>query len=206
MRDEAEYEGDHQAVDPGARRCRDAEGVSDEAAVAGELALAAFAAETGRHVLSEPSDVRYARFCRRFDEEAFRVRLAAAGMRWLGRSDPAFPSSLRSIFDPPVGLFLRGGGDAALLERPAVAIVGARACSPYGSHVARTFGRELAAAGLVVVSGMARGVDGEAVVGGVGWGVVGGCRGGGGGGCFRCWCLGGFAVAACLPDRDSPTR
>ena len=130
--------------------------------VTGELALAAFAAETGRHVLSEPSDVRYARFCRRFDEAAFRVRLAAAGMRWLGRSDPAFPSSLRSIFDPPVGLFLRGGGDAALLERPAVAIVGARACSSYGSHVARTFGRELAAAGLVVVSGMARGVDGEA--------------------------------------------
>ena len=49
-----------------------------------------------------------------------------------------------------------------LLDRPAVGIVGARACSSYGSHVARTFGRELAAAGLVVVSGMARGVDGEA--------------------------------------------
>jgi DNA processing protein len=43
-----------------------------------------------------------------------------------------------------------------------VAIVGARACSPYGSHVARILGRELAAAGLVVVSGLARGVDGEA--------------------------------------------
>ena len=102
------------------------------------------------------------RFRRRFDAGAFRARLTAAGIRWLGRSDPAFPSSLRSIFDPPVGLFLRGGGDAELLERPAVAIVGARACSAYGSHVARTFGRELAAAGLVVVSGMARGVDGEA--------------------------------------------
>ena len=127
-----------------------------------ELALAAFAAETGRHVLSEPSDARYGRFRRRFDAGAFLAGLAAAGIRWLGRSDPAFPSSLRSIFDPPVGLFLRGGGDAGLLDRPAVAIVGARACSAYGSHVARAFGRELAAAGLVVVSGMARGVDGEA--------------------------------------------
>ena len=46
--------------------------------------------------------------------------------------------------------------------RPAVAIVGARACSSYGRSVARSLGRELAAAGLVVVSGMARGIDGEA--------------------------------------------
>jgi DNA processing protein len=49
-----------------------------------------------------------------------------------------------------------------LLERPAVAVVGARSCSPYGASVARTLGREFAAAGVVVVSGLARGVDGEA--------------------------------------------
>jgi DNA processing protein len=48
------------------------------------------------------------------------------------------------------------------LSRPAVAIVGARACSSYGKQVARMVGRELAAAGVVVVSGLARGVDGEA--------------------------------------------
>src|SRR5213075_3241182 len=48
------------------------------------------------------------------------------------------------------------------LERPAVAIVGARACSAYGAQVARMLGRELAAAGLVVVSGMARGIDADA--------------------------------------------
>src|SRR5439155_18714164 len=46
--------------------------------------------------------------------------------------------------------------------RPAVAVVGARSCSAYGAHVARSLGRELAGAGLVVVSGLARGVDGEA--------------------------------------------
>jgi DNA processing protein len=66
------------------------------------------------------------------------------------------------VHDPPVGLFLRGGAEHELLERPAVAIVGARACSGYGASVARSLGRELAHAGLVVVSGMARGVDGEA--------------------------------------------
>src|SRR5262249_35767776 len=53
-------------------------------------------------------------------------------------------------------------GDSGLLELPAVAVVGARSCSAYGAHVARLLGRELAAAGLVVVSGMARGIDGEA--------------------------------------------
>jgi DNA processing protein len=127
-----------------------------------ELVLAAFAAETGGHFVSEPRDGRYARFREQFDEAAFHERLAAAGIRWLPRSDPAFPAALRSIFDPPPGLFLRGAGEAALLDRPAVAIVGARACSGYGSHVARSFGRELAAAGLLVVSGLARGVDGEA--------------------------------------------
>ena len=127
-----------------------------------ELALAAFAAETGEHVVSEPRDARYARFVERFDEAAFTQRLAASGIRWLARSDPAFPLGLRSLFDPPPGLFLRGTAEARLLDVPAVAIVGARACSAYGAHVARAFGRELAGAGLVVVSGMARGVDGEA--------------------------------------------
>jgi DNA processing protein len=69
---------------------------------------------------------------------------------------------LRQIHDPPHTLFLRGRGDPALLGGPAIAVVGARACSPYGAQVARMLGRELAAAGLVVVSGMARGVDGNA--------------------------------------------
>jgi DNA processing protein len=136
------------------RRCRDAEGVSD-------LALAAYAAESGRHVLST-SDPGFARFDRRFDEGALRARLAAAGLRWVGRSDHGYPSSLAAIFDLPVGLFVRGEAELDLLQRPAAAIVGARVCSSYGAHVARTFGRELSAAGLVVVSGMARGVDGEA--------------------------------------------
>jgi DNA processing protein len=61
-----------------------------------------------------------------------------------------------------VALWLRGDAPADLLQRPSVAVVGARACSSYGRSVARTLGRELAAAGLVVVSGLARGIDAEA--------------------------------------------
>ena len=130
--------------------------------VGSELAIAVFAAETGGHLVSEPRDARYARFREHFDEPAYRKRLSAAGIRWLARSDAAFPAALRSIFDPPPGLVVRDGGELELLDRPAAALVGARACSSYGSHVARAFGRDLAAAGLVVVSGLARGVDGEA--------------------------------------------
>ena len=81
-------------------------------------------------------------------------------LRRLRRAD--LPELLREIHDPPRALFLRGAGDPELLGRPAVAIVGARACSPYGAQVSRMLGRELATAGLVVVSGLARGVDGEA--------------------------------------------
>lgn len=81
-------------------------------------------------------------------------------MSWLRREQ--LPPLLRAIHDPPARLYLRGAGEPSLLSRPAVAVVGARACSPYGAQVARMLGRELAAAGVVVVSGLARGVDGEA--------------------------------------------
>jgi DNA processing protein len=127
-----------------------------------ELALAAFAAETGSHVVAVPRSTRFARFARDFDADGYRGRLRDRGFDFVSRSDDRFPPLLRAIHDPPPGLFLRGAADASILGRPAVAIVGARSCSPYGAAVARTLGRELAAAGLVVVSGLARGVDGEA--------------------------------------------
>jgi DNA processing protein len=72
------------------------------------------------------------------------------------------PPRLRAIHDPPTRLYLRGNAAPELLAQPSVAVVGARACSPYGSQVARMLGRELGGAGIVVVSGLARGVDGEA--------------------------------------------
>jgi DNA processing protein len=74
---------------------------------------------------------------------------------WNGRLD--------GIPDTPIDLlYARGAHVADALTAPTVAIVGARACSGYGAQVARTLAREIAAAGVTVVSGLARGVDAEA--------------------------------------------
>jgi DNA processing protein len=127
-----------------------------------DLALAAFAAGNDKHLVRAPRDRAFRSFARAFDEDAYLARLRERGIRWLGRDDPAFPPLLRAIHDPPPGLFVRGHAEVDVLRRPTAALVGARACSAYGSHVARMLGRELGAAGVVVVSGLARGVDGEA--------------------------------------------
>jgi DNA processing protein len=127
-----------------------------------ELALASFAAANDAHVVGEPRSARFAAFKQRFDARAELARLAELGFRFLARSEVSFPPLLRAIHDPPPGLFLRGAAEVELLARPSVAVVGARACSAYGRQVARSLGRDLAAAGLVVVSGLARGVDAEA--------------------------------------------
>jgi DNA processing protein len=125
-----------------------------------DLALAVFASETGAHLLRPPGGRRWLEHVRTFDASAYLAALAAKRLRFVPRAE--LPPLLRSIHDPPPGLFLRGEGDVELLGRPAVGVVGARACSGCGASVARMLGRELAAAGLVVVSGLARGVDAEA--------------------------------------------
>jgi DNA processing protein len=127
-----------------------------------ELALAAYAAETGSHLVRVPRDRAFRVFARRFDEASYLAGLRKAGVQWVARSEPEFPPLLHAIHDPPPGLFVRGEAAADVLRRAAVAVVGARSCSPYGAQVARMLGTELAAAGLIVVSGLARGIDGEA--------------------------------------------
>ena len=84
-----------------------------------------------------------------------------SGYPSLALGHDGYPPLLAAVYDPPARLYLRGRRPELLLG-PCVAVVGARACSPYGAQVARSLGRELAAAGIVVVSGLARGVDGEA--------------------------------------------
>jgi len=79
------------------------------------------------------------------------------GITVLVPSDAAFPASLRSIPNPPAVLFARG--DLTLLERPTVAIVGSRDHSSYGRDAAALVAAAAGRAGLVVVSGMARGLD-----------------------------------------------
>ena len=151
-----------------------------------ELALAAFAAETDAHFVRAPRDRAFRAFARQFDEAAYLARLRDEGVLWIARSAKEFPRLLHAIHDPPPGLFVRGENGPDLLRRAAVAVVGARSCSPYGAQVARMLGRELAAAGLVVVSGLARGVDGEAHRGAL---EVGGAT---------------VAVLGCGIDRDYP--
>ncbi len=82
------------------------------------------------------------------------------GVQSVARNDPRYPPLLRELRDAPCQLWCQG--DAHLLASAAVAIVGARACSVAAAHVASRLARDLATAGLVVVSGLARGVDGAA--------------------------------------------
>jgi DNA processing protein len=87
-------------------------------------------------------------------------RLLMLGVRVLARGAAGYPAALGDLHDPPGFVFVRG------LDLPstarAVAVVGTRAATPYGAQVARSLARGLARAGLAVVSGLARGVDGAA--------------------------------------------
>ena len=85
---------------------------------------------------------------------------APAGILTVRWDDERYPPLLRTIADPPPVLWVRGA--AGVLTRPAVAIVGSRAATPYALEVARRLGGELADRGLLVVSGLARGADGAA--------------------------------------------
>jgi DNA processing protein len=87
-------------------------------------------------------------------------RAGAASIAAIPWSAPSYPVALTSIMDPPPVLWTRGRVDA--LSVPAVAIVGSRAASPYGVAVAGQLAADLAARGLAIVSGLARGVDSAA--------------------------------------------
>ena len=84
-------------------------------------------------------------------------RVAALGATLVSFSCPEYPERLREIYDPPPILWVRG--DAKLLSRPAIAVVGTRHPTPYGTGIAEMLSRDLAARRLLIVSGMARGID-----------------------------------------------
>src|SRR5215470_2552842 len=79
------------------------------------------------------------------------------GCSLLNWTEPEYPQTLLQIYDPPVLLYLRG--DPQVLSLPSLSIVGTRKPTVYGAQMAQRLGRELAARGLVVVSGLARGID-----------------------------------------------
>ncbi|NMN04211.1 MULTISPECIES: DNA-processing protein DprA [unclassified Novosphingobium] len=109
----------------------------------------------------------------RIAAEAAKVR--ALGGRYLFHDSPQYPALLAQTDTPPPILTMQG--DAALLARPAVALVGARNASAGAMRLAREFGAALAAAGFAVVSGLARGVDAAAHKGAL---LPGAAAGGGG--------------------------
>ena len=85
---------------------------------------------------------------------------ARLGLSILTQPSPDYPDRLRQIPDPPIVLWV--SGEREIVHGPAVAIVGSRSATPTGIAVSVRLGRELAEAGLVVVSGLARGIDGAA--------------------------------------------
>lgn len=85
------------------------------------------------------------------------AELPALGAVLLASAEPDYPAGLRATTDPPPALTVRG--EVGALHGPAVAIVGARNASANGCRFAKALAADLAAAGLVVVSGLARGID-----------------------------------------------
>jgi DNA processing protein len=85
-------------------------------------------------------------------------KIAAADWRWITPADEDYPYRLTQIADPPLGLFVRGH----LRTGPSVTVVGSRRATAYGRQVARLLAEEFAKASVLVVSGMARGVDAAA--------------------------------------------
>jgi DNA processing protein len=81
----------------------------------------------------------------------------AAGIRLLTWDEPEYPQRLREIYDPPPLLYVRG--NIELLNRHLISIVGSRRPTLYGNQMAEKLARDLADRGLVIVSGLARGID-----------------------------------------------
>ena len=111
---------------------------------------------------------------------------ARLGIEAIPLWDPRYPALLACIPDPPPVLWTVG--DPALAARPCVAVIGSRAATPYALQVARRLAAELADRGIVVVSGLARGVDSASHAG--------------------CLDTGGatIAVVGCGPDRIYPAE
>lgn len=85
------------------------------------------------------------------------LKVSECHARIVALSDPEYPPRLKEIYDPPLVLFVRGNMEA--LAAPGIAVVGTRHPTPYGNGMAERLATDLAAHGLVIISGMARGVD-----------------------------------------------
>ncbi|WP_273325110.1 DNA-processing protein DprA [Vallitalea guaymasensis] len=83
-------------------------------------------------------------------------RIKKSNINFYSIDDDLYPDNLKNIYDYPYGIYVKGDiKDAS----PIIAVVGARRCTEYGREVAKLFGRELAKMGIIIISGMARGID-----------------------------------------------
>jgi DNA processing protein len=85
------------------------------------------------------------------------ARAAGTGIQVISLEDSAYPAQLKQIYDPPLVLYVRGNVGA--ISQPGIALVGTRHPTPYGTAMAERLSCDLAARGLVIFSGLARGVD-----------------------------------------------
>ena len=87
-------------------------------------------------------------------------KLEQQGIEFVPISDPRYPEQLKHISTAPYALYVKG--KLPNKNKKTIAIVGARECSPYGECMAKKFAKSLAQAGVQIISGMARGIDGFA--------------------------------------------
>jgi len=113
---------------------------------------------------------RPTRVCSRAEAERELAAARALGLVMIGLTEPDYPAPLAAIADPPPLLAVRG--NAAVLARPAVAIVGSRNASAAGQKIAQRLAREIGEAGYVIISGLARGIDAAAHRGSLPTGTV----------------------------------
>lgn len=97
---------------------------------------------------------------KKLDPQNYMESIQTSGIKWLTIYDETYPRLLSQIYDPPIVLYYKGQID--VLNTKSIAVVGTRKMTGYGKAVTESFVRELASAGLTIVSGLARGVDAQA--------------------------------------------
>lgn len=127
-------------------------------AVFGNERTICLAGEELKKVLKEKTVKEIEDFNKTFDAREAYKKMQEKKICFYTLKDEAYPERLRKLRYPPYGIYCLG--NLPENSRPAAAVIGARECSEYGRYMAGAFGRELAEAGVSVVSGMARGIDG----------------------------------------------
>ncbi|MDE5907592.1 MAG: DNA-processing protein DprA [Lachnospiraceae bacterium] len=97
-------------------------------------------------------------FTKTWEMEREYTKMQQKGIKFYSLEDEEYPARLRKLIHPPYALYCMGSMPEE--ERPSVAIIGARECSEYGRYMAEAFAGKMADAGVSIISGMARGIDG----------------------------------------------